>query len=318
MGLYPAALESMVAAAVGGPFSNVVVLDPVNGLDTNSGNSLEKPVKTLAAAWAKVTDNQNDVIAIVGTATPVDVAAAFNWTKNYTHLIGLTANLPGVGQRARVRGTAAIHPVYVMTISGNGCIFKNINFQNESAADVANGAVVVTGSRNYFENCFISGMMDATPAARTDSYSLTLSGDAEENVFKRCSIGLQTVIRTAANAELIFGTGTQYRNKFIQCEFLSWSVTAGKLLVKYAAGSVPWVTQFEDCLFDNLDMSAGGADGASIDNAFGDSSTAKHQVILRGNSCFVGCTGVADTVTNIYSASPAPSAGFGLSGNPTT
>jgi hypothetical protein len=52
MGLYPKSLEAMVAAEVGGPFSNVVVLDPVNGVDTYSGNSLEKPVKTLAAAWA--------------------------------------------------------------------------------------------------------------------------------------------------------------------------------------------------------------------------------------------------------------------------
>lgn len=86
--------------------------------------------------------------------------------------------------------------------------------------------------------------------------------------------------------------------------------------MKFAADAVPWVTQFEDCLFDNLDMSAAGADGASIDNAISDLSTAKHQVILRGKTQFVGCTGVADTLTNIFCAEPVPSTGFGISVNP--
>jgi len=314
MGLYPKSLEAMVAAEVGGPFSNVVVLDPVNGVDTYSGNSLEKPVKTLAAAWAKVTANQNDVIAIVGTATAVEIAAAFAWNKSYTHLIGLTADIPGVGQRARLVGTATLDADYIMTISGDGCIFKNIQWMNEGDADEDSGAVILTGMRNHFENCMISGMGATTPAARAGGYSLHING-GRENVFKRCSIGLQTIIRTAANTELKF-SGVCYRNKFIDCEFLSWSVTAGKLLVSFAADASPWSTQFEDCLFANLDMSAGGADGASIDNAFGDSSTFKHQVILRGHAQFVGCTGVADTLTNIFSAEPVPATGFGISVNP--
>jgi hypothetical protein len=241
-------------------------------------------------------------------------AAAIDWDKDYTHLIGIGSLLPGLGQRCRIVGTAALDLSQVITFSSTGCIVKNMQIYNGNDAAADSGAAIVSGGRNYFENVMFAGMAHVTPGARAGCYSLSLTG--EENVFKRCSIGLQTIIRAQANAELIISGAACYRNKFIQSEFLSWSVTAGKLLVKFEAGSVPWVTQFEDCLFANLDMSAGGADGASIDNAFSDASTAKHLVILRGKNQFVGCTGVADTLTNIYSAEPVPATGFGISVNP--
>ena len=312
------ALSSKVSAMVNlprGPYSNIYVVDPQNGSDSNAGTSFEKPLLTLKAAYDKCTANQNDIILLVGGPTGNALAEALDWSKSYTHLIGLSADIPGVGQRARVTGSDALDLDSLVTVSGNGCIFKNVQFFNGGDADEDSGAVIVTGARNYFENCFFAGMAHATPSARAGAFSLKING-GEENFFKRCSIGLQTIIRSAANAELVLD-GNCYRNKFVECEFLSWSVTAGKLLVKFAATAVPWVTQFENCLFENLDMSAGGADGASIDNAIGDSSTAKHQIVLRSGVQFVGCTGVADTVTNIFGAQPVPNAGYGLSVNPT-
>ncbi len=312
------ALSSKVSALVNiprGPNSNIYCVDPQVGSDSNNGLSFEKPLLTLAAAFAKCTANQNDIVLLIGGPTGNALAEALDWSKSYTHLIGLSGDLPGVGQRARVTGSDALDLDVLVTVSGNGCIFKNVQFFNGNDAAEDSGAVIVTGARNYFENCFFGGMGHATPAARAGCYSLKING-GEENFFKRCSIGLQTIIRAAANAELVMD-GNCYRNKFVDCEFLSWSVTAGKLLVSFAATAVPWVTQFENCLFGNLDMSAGGADGASIDNAIGDASTAKHQVILRGAVQFVGCTGVADTVSNIFGAQPVPNAGYGLSVNPT-
>lgn len=317
MGLFPkqaSAIVSLMGIPLG-PNSQVFVVDPQVSA-SGTGLSFKSPVKTLAEAYALCTANQNDTIVLVGGPTGNALTAALDWTKGYTHLIGITGDIPGVGQRARVTAGVDDDLAYLIDFQGQGCIVKNVQFFNAVDAAADSGAVIVSGGRNYFENVFFAGMGHTTAGARAGSYSLKVTG--EENTFKRCTIGLNTIIRAAANAELIISGTECYRNKFIACEFLSWSVTAGKLLVKFAAGSVPWVTQFEDCLFDNLDMTSGGADGANIDNAIGDSSTAKHQIILRGKVSFVGCSGVADTVTNVFSAEPVPAAGFGIAVNPTT
>jgi hypothetical protein len=287
-----------------------------NASDNNDGTDPTYPLSTVLAAYTKCTDGQNDVVAVIGQNTQYPITAAFTWSKSFTHLVGVSADIPGVGQRVRLVAPDTADLGNVMTISGSGCEFKNIQWYNGSDANTDSGAVTVSGSRNYFENCFFAGMAHATPAARAGSYSLTVTGS--ENVFVRCSIGLQTIIRAAANAELVISGATCYRNRFIQCEFLSWSVTAGKFLAAFSATSVPWVTQFEDCLFDNLNMTAGGAAGAAITNAFADGSAAFHQAILRGKNQFVGCTGVADTLTHIWSAEPVPNTGFGISVNPAT
>jgi len=242
------------------------------------------------------------------------LAAALVWSKAYTHLIGLSANLPGVGQRARVTGSAALDLTYLIDFQGAGCIVKDIQFFNSADADADSGAVIISGGRCYFENVFFAGMGHATPAARAGSYSLKLTGD--ECTFKRCTIGLATIVRSAANAEL-WMTGECNREKFIECEFVSWSVTAGKFLVKIDSAAVPYTTQFENCLFNNLN-SNGGASGTALSNAISDAATPMHHIILRGNNMLVGVTGWADTVTYVYGAGAVPNAGYGVSINPTT
>lgn len=317
MGLFPKNINEYLAlqGIPRGPKSQVYFVDTVNGNANNPGTNWKAPLLSVEAAYALCVADQHDVVALLANDTADNPTAEIDWAKDYTHLIGLGGDLPGVGQRCRIVGTSALDLDYVIDFQGKGCIVKNIQIYNGNDADADSGAAIVSGGRNYFENVFFAGMAAANPAGRAGGYSLTVTG--EENTFKRCSVGLQTIIRDAANAELVM-SGDCYRNKFIECEFLSWSVTAGKFLVSFAAASVPWTTQFENCLFCNLDMTAGGADGASIDNAISDGSSAKHLVILRGKTQFVGCTGVADTVTNIYSAEPVPAAGFGLSVNPTT
>lgn len=281
--------------------------------DDNDGTDPAHPLETLAEAYDKCVSGQNDVIVLVGQAPSYPVTEAFTWAKNYTHLVGISADIPGVGQRVRVVAGSDVDLTTVMTLNADGCKFQNIQFYNGNDANADSGAVLVAGGRNYFDNCFFAGMTAANPAGRAGCYSLKVTGS--ENVFNRCSIGLQTIIRTAANAELVLDSNC-YRNRFVECEFLSWSVTAGKFLVSFPATSVPWVTQFENCLFDNLNMTAGGAAGAVITDAINDASAAFHQVLMRGGNQFVGCTGVANTLTHIWSAEPVPAAGFGISVNP--
>jgi hypothetical protein len=297
-----------------GPKSQVFLVDPVNGSDSNTGLSWLSPLKTVAAAYALTTDGNNDVVLMLGGATADAPAAGIVWRNNYTHLIGLSGDLPGVGQRCRITNTAANDLAVLFTLSGSGCIVKNIQFFDGKDKAEAGACVLVSGSRNYFENVFFAGMGDATagaPATVSTSYSLKVSG--AENFFKNCTIGMDSVVRSDANAELIV---SNVRNWFQKCLFQSWSVTAGKFLVSLDNTlDLRW-TMFEDCTFFNY--SPNWATG--ITNAFHlPASGETFWVILKGNNQLVG-TGMtwADNFTHIYSAEPTPGAGYGVSIAPTS
>lgn len=292
-----------------GPFgsgSKAFFVDTEKGNAANDGLTPDTAFASLATAYAATTADNNDVIYFIGRDTSDTLSAAITWANDYTHLIGLSSPLPGVGQRCRVLGGATTDLTEVITVSAHGCIFQNIQFANFTDADADSGAVVVSGHRNAFINCMISGMGHATPAARAGSYSLTVSG--VENHFRNCYIGLDTITRAAANSELLMSGS---KNSFWDCTFASQSETAGKFAVTVSgAGTNTW----KDCLFHNMSVNWAQA----LSNAFSVTAAATHYVILSGNCQFVGYTGVADTVTHIYGAGPAPDAGMFLSTQPTT
>jgi len=300
MGLFPkqALYFEALTGIPRGPHSHVYLVDAQHGSDSNNGLSFERPLLTLAAAEDLCVTNHNDVVAIIGGPTQLNLTANLAWDKSYTHLVGLTGDLPGVGQRARITSAADAAIVEMLTLSGNGCIFKNLNIQNECSANADSGAMSITGMRNYLKNCFISGMLHATPALRAAAYSLTVSGP--ENFFDDCAIGVSTIVRGAANAELILTGSNCKRNHFRKCQFLSQSVTAGKVLVRIAAATQIWQMTFEDCTWWNLDLTGGGADGASIDHALEDGATMHHHVFLKGLNTALGCTAFTDVAACVF------------------
>ena len=315
MGLFPKqAIEYLAVLGVPrGPLSQVYIVDPANGNDSNTGLSFKQPLKTVAAAYALCTDGQNDVVLMVGGATADYPTAGITWSKSYTHLIGMSTPI-SMGQRCRIVNSAANDLAVLFTLSGSGCIVKNVQFFDgkDSAADGA--CVLVSGSRNYFENVFVAGMGDATalgPATRAGSYSLKVSGS--ENMFKDCTIGLDTVVRSAANSELIVAGE---RNRFVGCDIRSNSVTAGKFLASIDnSGGDLRDTIFKDCLFFNYTSNW----AAGIDNAFSTPAGGNTHFVILINCTLVGVSsGWASTVTRVYSAGAAPGAGFGVSLNPTT
>lgn len=291
----------------------VYYVDPANGDDDDDGLSMENALKTVAAAYAKCTDGANDVVAMIGGATADYPTEAIVWAKNYTHLIGLSADLPGMGQRCRIVNHADNDLAVLFTLSGSGCIVKNIQFFDGKDKAEAGACVLVSGSRNHFKNVFFAGMGSAEAGAAfhlTGSYSLTVSGS--ENYFEDCTVGLDTVVRDVANHELIVSGA---RNRFKHCDIRSNSVTAGKFLVKIDASTDLRDIIFDDCLFFNY--SENWATG--ITDAFNVSGGNTHFIILRGNCQFVGVgLGVANTVTHVYGAGAAPNAGMFISTQPTT
>lgn len=312
--LYPASPEPRDFAPAAGKSSKVFVVDPVNGNNSSSCLTFQNPCLTLAAAYAKTTSGRNDTVLLVGSATATEPATTLTWSNSYTHLVGVTGNLPGMGQRARIVGTSANALTSVVTFSGSGCIVKNVQIFNGASTAIDAGAATVSGSRNYFENVFFAGMGDATalgPATRAGGYSLTVSGS--ENTFKNCTIGLDTIVRSAANAELVV---SGVRNTFDGGMVLSNSVTAGKFLVKIdnSAGDLRW-TRFKDMLFYNYTENW----ATGITDAFDMPAGGSTHAVLLENCTLAGVgTGWADTVTHIYFAQPAPNAGGGVSTSPTT
>jgi len=316
MGLFPkaAAYYNALVGIPRGPYSKVFIVDPQtgHGSDSNPGTTFEQPLATVKAAYDKCTANHNDAVLVVGGPTANALAAAFAWSKAYTHLIGLSADIPGVGQRARITGSAALDLLYLIDFAASGCIVKNIQFFNGYDSTAAHGAVKVTADRVYFENCFFVGMGGNPTHAST--YDVTIT--SEENVFKRCTFGSHTIANGVANSRvLVSGTSGGKENKFIKCEFFNWSTVTTTAMVRIANSVTTegFIMQFEDCLFDNL------TGGATMANAIEDAATeTHHQIILRGKNEFVGITGVADTVTYIFGTEGAPNAGYGLAINPTT
>lgn len=280
-----------------GPKSKYYWVDPVNGVDTNDGTSPMKPKKTLAAAEDLCLANQHDTVFFIAGASASVETAAIAWDKAYTHLIGVGCQLPGVGQRCRAVWAAAIAATPAITFSGNGCIVKNMQFNNEKASG-ATGVALVSGARCYFENVFFMCPTSVTAA----SYSLKLTGG--ECAFVRCTIGQHTLVRTAATHGLWIvagGNEDACRNKFIDCEFLSWSSTTGHALVTIATDVTyeAWTLQFENCLFANIVSGSGTLTAAIVDGATG----ADHRIYMRGaNNNVSGCTAVANPLTYVMQA----------------
>src|SRR5208337_893128 len=132
-----AALAQVGLAATTG---NVYYLDPVNGLDTNDGQTPSGlplsgghgPVATLQAGYNLLRNGFNDVLVLIGNGQSSGSAriTSFTWSKNAAHLVGVCAP-SAVSQRARIANplTAGLTiTANFFTVSGNGCLFSNLSW----------------------------------------------------------------------------------------------------------------------------------------------------------------------------------------------
>lgn len=274
---FPNGLTSFGVPLVGGiggiPLTGTwFFVNPATGSDANDGLSPESPLATLYRAHFKMTAGKNDVCVLIGDgaatgtarlstalAQSVDstvTAGTLVWSKNACHLIGETAPT-GIAARARIAPPSGTYTVTTfgsanfITVSASGCIFANFSTFNGFSTGGANQICWTdSGARNFYQSVQFGGMGDAGSANSTGSRSLKLSGGGE-HTFANCTIGLDTVTRTAANASLEFSGGTT-RNKFIECDFPLMGNTATILgiIVSAAAGSDRW-QKFMRCAFIN-------------------------------------------------------------------
>ncbi len=255
---------------------NVFFVAPgaANASDGNRGTTLSAPLATLYKAHSLMTSGNNDVCYLVGNgassgtarlslalAQSVDSTAStgvLNWTKNACHLIGVTAPA-NVAQRARIApptGTytqATFGSGNFVVVTGSGCLFSNFSlFHGFSTGGTNQICWTDNGSRNAYYNVDFGGMADDASAQATGSRSLKIgSAGSGENTFVGCTIGVDTVTRTVANASLELAGATP-RNSFIDCLFPFHTSSATSLgILATGANALDRWNLFKGCSFIN-------------------------------------------------------------------
>jgi len=198
----------------------------------------------------------------------------------------------------------------VMNITGSNNAFYNMSIGNYGASDADLGAVQVTGFRNYFGNVHMLGACAAVPAGETGAYNLKLNG-AAECTFERCTFGTYTVLSDGVNAGLVYD-GNCLRNSFRDCDFLSYSATAGHAAINSLdAASFQTIETFTGCKF--LNWKEGGV-GALTVAVIGTAATNGH---LLFHDCILFGWANWGATTVAYTTMPAAAA-LGVGGFATT
>jgi hypothetical protein len=254
------------------------------GSDGNTGGP-QDPLATLTQALSLCADGNNDVVFLTGT---VHTTATVTWSKNKTHLIGLSPDLRSQA-RARISQTGSTVFTPLVNVTASECIFRNIGSFHGFANASAQICWTDAGGRNEYTRCLFGGMGNATAAAQTGGRSLLVTGGTGENTFTDCQIGIDTVTRSAANASLELAAATP-RNTFSRCIFPCLTSAAGALWVTVGSGGMDRWALFSDCAFLNAVESTGTTLTAGII-----ANAAAGGAIVLQNPVSLGATAIATT-----------------------
>lgn len=183
------------APLIGLPFGNAWFVDYRNGDDTeNSGRRRNSAFKTLSAAIAAVSSNNNDVIYIDGDSTVVETAM-ITLSKNRVHIVGVNGALGHYGQGAKVSVGVTVAATDLCTFKNTGVrnTITGVKFMNSNTVDEGLYSVIEAGEYARYNNCEIYKSTDLDETAAAD---LVLNGDSA--MFYNCTIGSSALI-TADN-----------------------------------------------------------------------------------------------------------------------
>ena len=249
-------------------------VDVARGAEGNSGKQQNKSFDTFLTAYTACTSSAGDGICILSSSTAADsnssiILASLDWTKHGITVVGVAAPT-GYFHRSRITATTA-DLAYLWDISGSNNSFYNLFVLNEGTANTCLGNVIVSGNRNYFNNCHLLGGASDVPGAVALCNSLSLK--ASECTFDDCTFGTNSTVHAQANAPIQFTTTQQGQNLFRRCRVISKSSTAGHGGVNLVGTTVMngW-TEFHDCTFTNF-SATGGAKTALTKVVIGDAQT---------------------------------------------
>jgi len=254
---------------------------------------------TIAAAYAQVVTNRNDVIVL----SPDGHAQTemLSLSKNRFHIIGADAGGRYQGARCRITmGTTGVATdLAVMQNTGVGVSFTNIKFDSSSETTESLYSVIEAGEYAKYEGCefYKSTDLDGDQAAE-----LVLNGDTA--LFRNCAFGSTSNIVADAkirpNVLLTGGivSGKKCRDSiFDDCIFLS-KAGGNEHNAVYGANAtdVERMLQFKGCTFFNNPLSAATPDAAI---AFGAAQT-EGAVFCDTNCAVVNIVVMGTTGQNIF------------------
>jgi len=234
---------------------DVYFVDYRNGDDSlYDGKKKTQAFKTLGAAYAACTSNNNDLILIDGDSTVVETAI-IDWSKNRIHVVGLNGVAGHYGQGAKVSMgvTTAATDIAVIKNTGVRNTFSNIKFISSNTKDESLYAFAEGGEFTRFYNCefYKSTDLDETAAAE-----LLHNGDSA--MFYNCTFG--STVNIIAD------------NKIRPNVLVSRETITGKVCRD---------TYFENCLFLSK---AGGTEHVAI---YGSGATDVERMMLLKNCTFI-------------------------------
>jgi hypothetical protein len=252
-----------------------------SGTSGGGGLKIDDAVSTLTRAKALMAADQNDVLYFYAednsaSGTTDYQSAALVWSTDLTHIVGVNTG-GNIGQRSRIAQLSTATGVSpLMTWSASSGSMRNIHVLQGVADATSKVCFKVTGERNYFADCHFAGIGNTLQDAAA-ACSLEVAGD--ENVFERCTIGLDTIGRgSAANSELLLSGGAA-RTLFRDCTFLTYADAATHQFVIKGSAGIDRYCIFDNCKFINavnsgatslteaFDITAGGSpNGAMILN----------------------------------------------------
>ena len=304
-----AALNAFLAAQGIITQGNVYWVRPTNGSDVNNGNSPATALATVQAALALAKSNQNDVVLLCAEGDSASVTTSrynglLDWNKDMVHLIGVNSG-PMFSSRSRIAFPSAYAAATdLFKVSANGCLIAGIEFFMGVASALPTGCMTVTGERNHFLKCQISGMGNANNDI-AGAYSLQLSG-CQENLFEDCVIGQDTIQLGAQSNSVVLFAGGVARNAFRNCTFmLDTSSATNCLFLRSGATAMDREQFFTDCLFVNA--TASGSTTLTHAMAVATGTSPAGMIILSGaKTGLIGASGWNTTASgNVFATGGA-------------
>lgn len=267
------------------PFSSdslYYYVNNVTGSDGNSGEDPSQPFQTITKGVSVLRSGHYDTLFVTGLGTAYPLTVPLVISQSYVNIIGLCSNVQ-LSQRARITsGTALLTPMVTNSGTGNTIIgLQFANYGNDATAAAV--CFTDTGQRNYYQDVQFAGGGSTAARANAAMRSLVISGSGGENLFRQCTIGLDTILGTGANYELEINGGSP-RNMFDTCDIIKNSGAAGFFLLIGASGIDRFV-EFRNTTFTNFT----GGGGASLTDAYTINAAAGGNVNMR-NCLFIGMT----------------------------
>ncbi|MFA5898354.1 MAG: hypothetical protein WC829_04495 [Hyphomicrobium sp.] len=291
----------------------VFFVDYTNGSDGNNGTSTTSPFQTVEYAYTQATSGNDDIIALMGSATHV-LSAMLTVSKSRVHFVGIDGtNGRLYGQNAKVSLTATSGATNVFTMKNTGVrnSFTNIKWMN--ASTVAQGLYCVGEGGEYavYTNC---EFYKSTDLNETTAAELVLNGDSAQ--FIGCTFGsladllVGDIIRPCVElTKETVGTGLVTRDStMVDCMF--WrqlAGTAGVFIRAAASGDVERMLLLQNPTFVAANL--GSTPAVCIASA-----TLTDGWIAVNNPAGFNVTKIA-TATGVLVNGAAPNSGTGIAVN---